>query len=194
VRVPIVQAFALVALLHVLTPFVDPTQVALDGLKQRYGETVQLEGRVAEVDPSGEVVRVLVVAEDAQARVLTRGEPPPVGTEVHVRGQPSPGRTGPVVWAEGPIETRGTELGERVSVAEALHRAPRLAGAPVAVTGTYSADEDALVAHEGRLPVEGPIEPEPGPILAWGRMSYEPGEAGYQLEATGWRPWTPPHP
>jgi hypothetical protein len=196
VRARIVQALAIVALLHVLTPFVDPALVGLDELEEHYGETVQLQGRVARVDPSGEVLRLEVATDEETATVLTRGSPAPLGAHVTVRGQPTPGRSGPVVWADGPVETSQAPAHRgRVPLARALHEAPRLAPGSIAVTGSYEDQPPALHGPAGQMPVDpGPTDPEPGPVLVWGRLVYEPAEAGYQLEATGWRPWTPPSP
>lgn len=195
-RVRIVQAVALVALLHTATPLVDPAQVGLAELEEHYGETVTLEGRVTAVEPNGEVVRLSLATEDGEATVLTRARPAPVGANVTLRGQPTPGQAGPVVWADGPLEAGG-EPGspEPVPLARALEQAPRLAEAPVAVRGTWNASEEALVGAAGALPVErAGVAPEPGPVLLWGRLVYEPSRASYELEATGWRPWTPPRP
>lgn len=194
-RIRLLQAVALVALLHTLTPLVDPASIGPDELAEHYGETIRLEGRVTQVDPSGEVVRLLVATADGQATVLTRGEPAPVGANVTLRGTPSPGRTGPVVWAEGSLQHAQPAAGARLGLAELLQRAPRLAPSPVAVTGTYDPERGVLDGSQGSLPVDpGPVSPEPGPVLLWGRLVYEPAQAGYELEATGWRPWTPPRP
>jgi hypothetical protein len=72
VRARIVQAFAIVALLHALTPLVDPTSIALDELSQHYGETVQLDGRVTAIDAHGDVLRFELTEGNRQATVLTR--------------------------------------------------------------------------------------------------------------------------
>jgi len=79
-----------------------------------------------------------------------------------------------------------------VPVDRALARAPTLQDRPVAVVGTWPEDGRALLGDRGRLPVDGAaIEPEPGPVLVWGRIAYEPGQAAYELEAQRWRPWQP---
>lgn len=194
VRVRLLQAFAIVAALHAVTPMVDPAVVGLGELERHYGETVQLQGRVAEIDPAGEVLRVALVDGDTEASVLTRGPPPELGARVTVRGQPSPGEHGPVVWSEGPIETLAAPAGrDHVPVGQALREAPRLAGAPLAVVGTWPDNGSALLGDEGRLPVDpAGVTPEPGRVLVWGVLAYQQGQARYALEATGWRPWTLP--
>lgn len=193
-QIRLLQAFAIVATLHAVTPLVDPAQVGLDELDRHYGETVQLQGRVAEIDPAGEVVRVALVDGDAEANVLTRGRPPDLGARVAVRGQPSPGEQGPVVWSQGRIETLAAPGGrDHVPVDQALHQAPRLAGAPLAVVGTWPEDGSALLGEDGRLPVDAAgLAPDPGRVLVWGVLAYQEGQARYELEATGWRPWTLP--
>lgn len=196
VRVRILQAFALVGLLHTLTPIVDPAQVHLSEIDQHYGETIQIQGRVTDVEATGEVVRLTLAGEGSSVAVLTRGPRAPLGATVTVRGQPSPGDAGAVIWAEGRIETkRPAAVGDHVTVGRALSQAPRFADRPIAVAGTWIEDEAALVGPGGRLPVQAAgIDPEPGRALLWGRLVYEPERAGYELEATGWRPWTPSAP
>lgn len=193
VRVPIVQALALVALLHAVTPLVDPSQVTPSQLAEHYGETVEVSGRVTSVSPSGEVVRVELTGPEGTATVLARTRPPPLGSQATVHGQPSPGQSGPVLWAEGAIEADATPAEGAIDVAEARQRAPRLAGAPLAVVGTYAPEEPSLVGPEGGIAVEPVgIAPEPGRAVLWGRLVYEAGQARYELEATGWQAWSPP--
>lgn len=193
-RIRLLQALALVALLHTVTPLLDPAQVGLAELEEHYGETVTLEGRVTAVEPNGEVVRLSLATDDGEATVLTRASPVPVGANVTLRGQPTPGRAGPVVWADGRLAMDRAAGGpEPVPLARALAQAPRLAEAPIAVRGTWNANEEALIGAAGALPVErAGIAPAEGPVLLWGRLVYEPSHASYELEATGWRPWSPP--
>jgi hypothetical protein len=193
VRIRLFQAFAIVALLHAVTPLVDPTSIALDELSQHYGETVQLDGRVTAIDAHGDVLRFELTEGNRQATVLTRGSAPSLGEQVTVRGQPSPGEHGPIVWAEGAIETETSP--EHRPLGQVLENAPRLRGQPIAVTGTWADDGAALLDEEGRLPVDASgIAPPPEPVVVWGRLVYEPDRAGYELEAQGWRGWTPPSP
>lgn len=149
---------------------------------------------MTEIEPAGEVARLAIVDGPTEATVLARSAPPDLGARVAVRGQPSPGEAGPVVWAEGPIETREPAAGEgHVPVDQVLHEAPRLRDTALAVVGTWPEDGQALLGDEGRLPVDpAGVRPEPGPVLVWGRLAYEPGKAAYELEAQGWRPWQPP--
>lgn len=192
-RIRLLQAIALVALLHTVGPLVDPVQVRPGRLDEHYGETVQVTGRVTQVDPSGEVIRVIVAGEDGTATVLTRARPPPLGHEVTVRGQPAPGQSGPVLWAEGRLVTESGDDAGPLSVDRVLDRAPHMAGGPLAVRGTWPDDGSQLVGADGRLPVElAGIEPEPGRAVLWGRLVYDAEHARYELEATGWRPWSPP--
>lgn len=191
-RVHLVQALALVALLQAVGPLVEPPEASPGRLAGHYGETVQLSGRVRSVEPGDEVTRVEVAAGGSSATVLTRARPPPLGARVEVRGQASPGREGPVLWAEGELAAEADPEGP-VDLARARKHAPRWAGAPLAVAGSWPENGSALVGPGGRLPVEAVgIQPRPGPVVLWGRLAYEAERAAYQLEATGWRPWRPP--
>lgn len=191
-RVRILQAIALVVLLHSIEPLVEPTGVEPGHLDSHYGETVELTGRVQAIVPNGEVTRVVVADGDATATVLTRARPPPLGASVSVRGQPSPGRTGPVLWAEGSIDVRSEGPSRPIGVDQALDEAPQRRGQPLAVAGAWPSEGAGLVGPGGRLAVEPlGIDPEPGRVVAWGRLTYDASQARYVLEATGWRPWTP---
>lgn len=190
VQVRIVQAVALVALLHALTPLADPTRIQPGQLDEHYGETVRVAGRVAAVDTAGDVIRVEIASGRGQATVLTRSPPPPLGAYARVRGQPSPGQAGPILWAEGDLEIEEAGPQAPLALATLLDRAPHLEGTPVAVSGSWSPQHDEVVGPTGRLAVQ-PIgvAPEPGRAVLWGRLTYDEEHARYELEATGWRPW-----
>lgn len=190
-RVRIVQALALVALLYTIGPHVEPARVELGQIEEHYGQTVQLEGRVASVDTSGNIVRLRLLHEGEVVTVLTRERPPPLGANVTVRGQPSPDEGGPVVWAEGTIQTQAEQTISPVALAHVLEQAPRLVGQPIAVVGSWDPQPASLTGPAGRLQVDpAGIQPDEGAIVLWGRLTYAPDRAAYQLDATGWRAWS----
>lgn len=187
-------AVALVVGLSLAGGLLAPATIDPSELGAHPGETVALEGRIARVEPTGDLQRVRLEGNAGHAWVLARGEVPALGSRVRVIGDAAVGREGPVLWMDGDWTVLGTPERAPIGVDRAAHAAPEHAGETLAVVGLWDADAEQLTGESARLATRIRAAPPPpgATILAWGVLSYDPASAAYRLEATGWSPWSPP--
>lgn len=192
-RVELLQAIGLVAGLHLASGLMAPATLDPGDLAQHPGETVELEGRIATVQPSGEIARVRLDGERGQAWVLARGEVPPLGAHVRVTGDAATGQEGPVLWMTGAWTVLERPSRAPVGVDRLVHQAPDREGQTLSVAGRWDQGASQLSGDQARLAVTLRAAPPPpgATIVVWGVLSYTPQTASYRLDATGWTPWSP---